>query len=347
MELSRWADGIGRARNTRYCGHDDRNSARAPRSCVAGGDAYDTRRSFSTWAVPWIARELVKGQSKGGTMIKVAGADNLHKIVVINPKGGCGKTTVATNLASYYALRGPPPTLLDFDPQGFCLRWLDKRPKDRPAIHGMQAVVGDSMQPLLPKVPADSSVVIMDLPAGIPDTQLHNYTYMADSVLLPIMPSEIDVFSATRFIAELLLDMQLDRREQKLAIVANRVRSNTRSYQALLRFLTSLKIPMIAALRDSQNFVQSSALGIGICEMPAYRIKDDLASMNSIVAWLDRRRAVTLDQRHAMITQTAHKRAAQRGFAAGDPMADWLEAEQEVDALLADEASHEQNLSSA
>jgi len=226
------------------------------------------------------------------------------------------------------------------------MRWLDKRPKDRPAIHGMQAAVADSAQSLLPKVPADSGAVILDLPAGIPDAQLHNYTYIADSILLPIMPSEIDVFSATRFIADLLLDMQLDRREQKLAIVANRVRSNTRSYQALLRFLTSLKIPMIAVVRDSQNFVHSSALGIGICEMPAYKIKEDLASMNSIVAWLDRRRAVTLDQRHALITQTAHKRAAQRGFAAGDPLADWLEAEQEVDALLAQEASPEQSLSS-
>ena len=279
-------------------------------------------------------------------MIRVAGADNLHKIVVINPKGGCGKTTIATNLASYYALRGPPPTLLDFDPQGFCMRWLDKRPKDRPTIHGMQAVAADSTQALLPKVPADSSAAILDLPAGIPDAQLHKYTYIADSVLLPIMPSEIDVFSATRFIAELLLDMQLDRREQKLAIVANRVRSNTKSYQALLRFLTSLKIPMIATVRDSQNFVHSSALGIGVCEMPAYKIKDDLASMNSIGAWLDRRRAVTLDQRHAMITHTAHKRAALRGFAGGDPMADWLEAEQEVDALLAQADSPEQNLSS-
>ena len=184
-------------------------------------------------------------------MISIAGADNLHKIVVLNPKGGCGKTTLATNLASFYALRGPPPTLVDCDPQGFCLRWLDKRSPQRPAIHGID---GHSEAPDAGlwelAIPPDSSAVIIDLPAAIPHQRLHHYTYLADSVLLPVMPSPIDIFAATRFIAELLLDVQLDRREQKLAIVANRVRSRTKSYRMLMRFLSSLKIPVLATLRD-------------------------------------------------------------------------------------------------
>jgi chromosome partitioning protein len=276
-------------------------------------------------------------------MISLAGPDNLHKIVVLNPKGGSGKTTLATNLASVYASRGPPPTLIDFDPQGFCLRWLDKRPKHRPAIHGIQACSEPSnpMDTPVPQVPADSSIAILDLPAGVPHTQLHHFTYLADSILLPIMPSEIDVHSATLFIAELLLDAQLDRRQQKLAIVATRVRSNTKSYQMLLRFLTSLRIPLIAVLRDSQNFVYCTAQGIGICELPVHRAKDDLGALGAIVRWLDRRRAVTAAQRQAMIAKVAYEHAEHRGFQGGDPGQDWLDAEHEVDALLGREGELE------
>jgi chromosome partitioning protein len=236
-------------------------------------------------------------------------ADGLQKIVVLNPKGGCGKTTLATNLASLYALRGPTPTLVDGDPQGFCTRWLEKRPANRPLIHGarLDGTAFSAAVPLVPRAHPDSSTVIVDLPAAIPHEQLHTYTYMADSVLLPILPSEIDIHSATRFIAELLLDAQLDRREQKLAIVANRVRSYTRSYQMLMRFLGSLKIPLIASLRDSQNYVSASALGVGVCELPMHKAEADLAQLNAIVGWLDGRR-LARKRRQAMIGSVPYLR---------------------------------------
>lgn len=272
-------------------------------------------------------------------MISITGRDDLHKIVVLNPKGGCGKTTLATNLASFYALRGPPPTLIDCDPQGFGLRWLEKRPGGRPPIYGVQGYSEgfDASQALHLEVRPDSSTVIVDLPAAIPHERLHAYTYVADSILLPVQPSEIDVYSATRFIAELLLDVQLDRSERRLAIVANRVRSNTKSYQMLMRFLTSLKIPMIATLRDSQNYVHAAAHGIGICEMPIYRNKDDMPQIDAIASWLDKRRNVTMAQRQALIARAAYRYAEHRDFKGGDPIMDWLEAEREVDARLGQE----------
>ena len=215
--------------------------------------------------------------------------DDLHRVVVLNPKGGCGKTTLATNLASLYALRGTHPALADCDAQGFSLRWLDKRPKDRPLIHGISAYDDaiDGLDSLRNAVHPNTSTVIVDLPGAIPNERLHDYTSRADSVLIPIVPSEIDVFSASRFIAELLLDAQLDRREQKVAIVANRVRSNTKSYQMLRQFLASLKIPMIAALRDTQNYVHAAAQGIGICEMPRYGVRNDVDQLEAIATWLD------------------------------------------------------------
>ncbi|HSG66567.1 MAG TPA: DUF2934 domain-containing protein [Gammaproteobacteria bacterium] len=270
-------------------------------------------------------------------MIGITGADNLHKVVILNPKGGCGKTTLATNLASCYALRSPPPTLIDLDPQGFCTGWLQKRPANRPVVRGREAAAASDAAPRTElTVRSDSSIVIVDLPAAIPHSRLHAYTYLADSVLLPIVPSEIDVYSATRFVAELLLDVQLDRREQKLAIVANRVRSRTRSYRMLQRFLTSLRIPVIAELRDSQNFVQAAAAGLGVCELPAYRAQADIAQVEAIVGWLDRRRSVTR-QRQALIAQAAYRYAERRGFVGGNPVDDWLAAEREVDQTLARE----------
>jgi chromosome partitioning protein len=271
-------------------------------------------------------------------VISITGADNLHKIVILNPKGGCGKTTLATNLASYFAQRGPPPTLIDCDPQGFSLGWLDKRPAERPPILGLRGY-GDRFELtdlLRIEVDPRSTIAIIDLPAAIPYGRLHAYTHLADSLLLPIQPSDVDVYSATRFIATLLLDVQLDRSERRLAIVANRVRSTTKSYRMLLRFLTSLKIPLIATLKDSQGYVQAAAQGIGICETPAYRLQEDLGQLQTIAAWLNARRTVTMEQRQAMIARAAYHYAQQRAFKGGEPVADWLQPERDVDSVVDD-----------
>lgn len=223
--------------------------------------------------------------------------DNLHKIVILNPKGGSGKTTLATNLASFFARRGPPPTLIDCDPHGYSMRWLSNRSPQRPRIYGVEAYdhctqAGKGSQ--LHGWPG-SSHLIVDLPAALPDDQLYYQTYDANSILIPIMPSEIDIYSAARFIADLMLVAQFDRRNRNIAIVANRTRKNTKSFRMLMRFLTSLDIPIIAQLRDSQNYVYAAAYGIGIYEMPAYKVKQDIEQMDRIVTWLDNWRMRRLD----------------------------------------------------
>ena len=159
----------------------------------------------------------------------------------------------------------------------------------------------------------------------------------ADSLLLPVMPSDIDVYSATRFIAELLLDAQLDRRERRVGIVANRVRQRTRSLAMLLRFLGSLRIPLIGALRDSQNFVQAAALGLSVGELPPHRAQEDIGALDAIGRWLERRRAMSRAQREALIAAAAYRYAEARGFVGGDAAADWLRAEQEIDRLGTEE----------
>ena len=216
------------------------------------------------------------------------GSGYLYKIVVLNPKGGSGKTTLATTIVAALAARNAIPTLVDCDPQGYSLRWLEKRPPSRPPIRGVagygEAAAGGSLRQL---VAADSSVAVVDLPGAIAHGDLHDFTYFADRVLIPIVPSAIDVFAASRLIAELLLDAQLDRRAGKLAIVGNRIRSTTRSYQQLCSFLASLRIPMIATLRDTQNFVHAAALGLGITELPASAVREEIEQVTRILSWLD------------------------------------------------------------
>jgi chromosome partitioning protein len=222
---------------------------------------------------------------------------NLHKIVVLNPKGGCGKTTLATNIAAYYATRGPAPTLVDFDSQGFSMRWLHKRPDSRPRIYGanafQQAMQGRQAVHLQTR--PDTEKLIIDLPAALSPEELQDVTYDAGSILIPVLPSNIDVSCASQFIANLLLVAQIDRRGRQLAVVANRVRQNTKSYRMLMRFLTSLQIPLIAVLRDSQIYVQAAGQGIGICEMPARMVQKDIPQLTSIINWLDQWRMRRLD----------------------------------------------------
>jgi chromosome partitioning protein len=223
--------------------------------------------------------------------------DSPHKIVILNPKGGCGKTTLATNLASYFALHGPPPTLVDCDPRGYSMRWLAKRPGHRAKIYGIEAENSCTQtdQRFSLRAWPGSKYLIVDLPAALSPDQLFDQTYDANSILIPVVPSEIDIYAAASFIADLLLFAQLDRRNRNLAIIANRTRQNTRSYRMLMRFLTSLEIPIVAQLRDSQNYVFAAANGIGICDMPVYRAGKDMQQLELIVGWLEKWRMRRLD----------------------------------------------------
>jgi len=238
-----------------------------------------------------------RGGDPGRTMLIAPDRDDLHKIVILNRKGGCGKTTLATNIAAYYAMRGPAPTLVDLDPQGCSMRWLDKRPSNRHQVHGAGAfqnkMQGRDIVQLQTR--PESENLIIDLPAALSPDEVMDVTYNAGSILIPILPSAIDTNCASRFIAELMLITQIDLRNQQLAIVANRTRENTRNYQMLLRFLTSLGIPLIAVLRDSQSFAHAAGQGIGICEMPANKVGKDLQQLELIINWLDQWRMRRMD----------------------------------------------------
>ncbi|MGD8688548.1 MAG: AAA family ATPase, partial [Gammaproteobacteria bacterium] len=197
------------------------------------------------------------------------------KIVVINPKGGCGKTTLATNLASYYAGRGHRTVLMDYDPQGSSTRWVRNRSRELPPVECIEAYsrnegVTRSWQL---RTPLETQRLVVDTPAAVAAHDLPQLTRGADAILMPVLPSDIDIAAASRCIADLLLIAKIDRRSDRMAVVANRVRRNTRMYGSLMRFLDSLEIPFVATLRDTQNYVQAHREGRGIHELKPWRVR--------------------------------------------------------------------------
>ena len=139
------------------------------------------------------------------------------KIVIVNPKGGSCKTTLATNLASYFASRAGQPALLDFDPQGSSMHWLAERPDNLPEIHGIAAYekrMGMTRSFQL-RVPDDCQYIVVDSPAGYTAAELREVTRDAHKVLMPVLPSRFDIAAASKAIAELLLVAKLDRERQQ------------------------------------------------------------------------------------------------------------------------------------
>jgi len=215
----------------------------------------------------------------------------LQKIVLLNPKGGSGKSTIATNLAAYYAWKGLSTALMDTDPQGSGMRWLKLRPRSLPAIaaiNGFERPMGVTRSFAL-RTPPGTERLIVDTPAALPAQQMPEVIRDASAIVVPVLPSDIDTHAASRCIADLLLVAKVHRSERRLVIVANRARRYTKAFQSLIRFLQSLRIPVAAVLRDSQAYVRSAESGIGIHEMKGSLLRNDLETWKPLTDWLEQR----------------------------------------------------------
>jgi chromosome partitioning protein len=215
----------------------------------------------------------------------------MQRIVVLNPKGGSGKTTIAINLASYYAVQGLRPVLMDFDQQGSTMRWLKKRSLQQPAIHGIAAYERNNRttRSFHLRAPGDAQRIVMDTAAAITSHEMPELVRGADAILVPVLPSDIDIHACSKCIADLLLVAKVKRSENRIAVIANRVRKHTLIYQSLMRFLGTLQIPIVATFRDSQNYIRGAELGLGIHEMKPYLVREDTDQWEPLVKWLDTR----------------------------------------------------------
>ena len=204
----------------------------------------------------------------------------MNTILILNPKGGAGKSTLSVNLAGFFACWGVSVTIADFDDQATSLDWLAARPANCPAIQGI-AIKDKSLQL---RVPTD--YLILDVPSGHYRDDLIPWIQQADKIVVPVVPSPNDIRAASRFLNWIATDERMEKHTQSIAIVANRVRKSTRSFGLLKSFLSSAPIPCIGILRDTQNYVLASQYGLSVFELPHYKIKQELQQWQHIVNWL-------------------------------------------------------------
>ena len=215
---------------------------------------------------------------------------SLKRILITNAKGGCGKTTIATNIASHYAQQGLNVRLFDHDSQGSSIAWNKRRPESLNAIHGVDAsknVDHRMTRSWQLRVPPETDIAVIDSPAGIEVTELTALFQQNDSVLIPVLPSPIDIHATAHFIKELLTTGKARKRMVRLAVVANRVRKHTIMYRALERFLFSLNIPFVSSLSDTQLYTRAFELGVGVQELRSPRNKIDREQWAPIIRWID------------------------------------------------------------
>jgi chromosome partitioning protein len=215
------------------------------------------------------------------------------KITVMNSKGGCGKTTIATNLASYCACRGYGTALFDYDRQGSASRWVKARPSSRPSVHCVAAFEpppAGITRAWQMRVPLNTRYAISDTPAGCDRVDIEDRVAEADVILIPVLPSSIDIHSTADFIRDLLLTGKARSHNTRLAIVTNRTRIRTRAVEKLERFLEKLDIPVIARIRDTQNYITAFEQGFGIHELNMRDTRKDCETWIELLDWLDTHR---------------------------------------------------------
>jgi len=210
----------------------------------------------------------------------------MRSIMVLNSKGGSGKSTIATNIASYYASQGNKVVLVDFDPQASSLDWLAARQSGRSTITGIDGASGHF------RVPRSADYVVYDTPAAVHGAELSALLRRAQSIIIPVLPSPIDMRAATPFVQKVLDNGRVSRKEARVALVANRCREHYNIYHQLDNYLRKVrKAPFITALRETQNYVRAAERGLGVFELPPYLVRKDLEQWDPIIRWLKSKRS--------------------------------------------------------
>lgn len=216
----------------------------------------------------------------------------MRTILVLNPKGGSGKSTLATNIACYFSIKGKIVTLADCDPQGSSHDWLQIRSPERSKING--AVLNNSGL----KIPEDTEVLVIDTPAAIDHKRLGKFLSKAETMVIPIIASPIDIRAAEKFIKQLFSLKGTINHKIKIATVANRVREDTLIAAKLEYYLDNLKLPngkklpFMTMLRASQNYIRSAEQGLSIFELAPSKTYYDREQWEPLLRWLSSSRSL-------------------------------------------------------
>ncbi len=216
----------------------------------------------------------------------------MRTILILNPKGGSGKSTLATNIAGYFAIKGKNVTLADCDPQGSSQDWLSARSDNRSVINGA-ILKKDRLE-----IPQGTEVLIMDTPAGVTDQRLKKFLSQAQTMVMPVIASPIDIRAAERFLDELFSLKGTVNNKIKIATVANRVREDTLVAAKLEHYLSHLKLPngkklpFMTMLRASQNYIRAAECGLSIFELAPSKTYYDREQWEPLLRWLNSNKSI-------------------------------------------------------
>lgn len=204
-------------------------------------------------------------------------------VLIANPKGGVGKSTISTNLAGYLAHRGHAVMLGDTDKQQSARGWLELRPPSLPQIQSWDVESGNKVT-----TPRGVTHVVLDTPAGLGGDRLKELLRIADKIIVPLQPSIFDILATRSFLDQLAERRAVREGQASVGIVGMRVDARTRAADQLQRFVEGLGLPVLGYLRDTQNYVHLAAHGLTIWDVAPSRVEKDLAQWQTLTEWVER-----------------------------------------------------------
>lgn len=206
----------------------------------------------------------------------------MKAFLVANPKGGSGKSTLATNLAGYFASKRHDVMLGDIDRQQSSREWLAIRPFELPSIDTWDIGHDNIARP-----PKGTTHVVLDTPAGLHGKMLEKVLKLSTRVIVPVQPSMFDMLATRHFLTELLSEKAVRKGKADVAVIGMRVDARTRAAGELEKFFATFDLPVLAYLRDTQTYVQATAAGMTIFDLPPSRAERDLEQWRAIIDWAE------------------------------------------------------------
>lgn len=206
------------------------------------------------------------------------------KVLVASSKGGCGKTTLATNLAAHYAADGKRTVIVDADRQGSSQRWCEKRV----LLGGIVLPVDGTRRGWQQRIPDDAQRVVIDTPAGVRASEIADWIDDVDVIVVPVLPSTIDLEASAAFLADLAALPRIKRGKLPVGLIANRLKPWTSASQQALEEIKRLPFPLVAQIRDTQAYVLLAGLGKSIFDYHSEQVRSHQDDWARLLRWIKR-----------------------------------------------------------